>query len=158
MENSLDAQATRIEIETIDGGKKLLKIRDNGTGIPADEVALAFRRYATSKLQTASDLEHIQTLGFRGEALSSIASVSKTTCTTRYQGAEIGLRIRLEGGNVVSTRTHTVVRKVLKLSSRIYSTTYLPGANSSTVILQKGDTLTRSSHVTPSRTLALHLY
>ncbi len=103
VENSLDAQATRIEIEAIDGGKKLLKIRDNGIGIPADEVALAFRRYATSKLQTASDLEHIQTLGFRGEALSSIASVSITTCTTRYQGADIGVRIRLEGGNVVSS-------------------------------------------------------
>lgn len=103
VENSLDAQATRIEIETIDGGKKLLKIRDNGNGIPADEVTLAFRRYATSKLKTAADLEHIQTLGFRGEALSSIASVSITTCTTRHQHADIGVRIRLEGGNIVST-------------------------------------------------------
>jgi DNA mismatch repair protein MutL len=103
VENSLDAQATRIEIETIDGGKQLIRIRDNGIGIPADEVTLAFRRYATSKLETAADLEYIQTLGFRGEALSSIASVSKTTCTTRSHLAEVGLRIRLEGGNVVST-------------------------------------------------------
>ena len=57
MENSLDAQATRIEVETIDGGKKLIRILDNGIGIPADEVALAFRRYSTSKLETAMDLE-----------------------------------------------------------------------------------------------------
>ena len=103
VENSLDAQATRIEIETLDGGKKLIRIRDNGIGIPADEVSLAFRRYATSKLETAMDLEHIQTLGFRGEALSSIASVSKTMCTTRHHLADIGLSIRLEGGDVISS-------------------------------------------------------
>ncbi|MDF1514851.1 MAG: DNA mismatch repair endonuclease MutL [Anaerolineae bacterium] len=103
VENSLDAQASRIAIETIDGGNTLISIRDNGTGIPADEVALAFRRYATSKLETAADLDAIETLGFRGEALSSIASVSKTTCTTRFHRSEIGVRIRLEGGNIIST-------------------------------------------------------
>ncbi len=74
MENSLDAKSTRIEIETRNGGTTLITVRDDGVGIPSEEVALAFRRHATSKLETAEDLEAIATLGFRGEALSSIAA------------------------------------------------------------------------------------
>ena len=105
MENSLDAGATRIEIETIDGGKKRIRVRDNGVGIPRDEVPLAFRRHATSKLETTEDLERITTLGFRGEALSSIASVSRVTCTTRHVEESMGTRIRLEGGEVIATRS-----------------------------------------------------
>jgi DNA mismatch repair protein MutL len=105
MENSLDAGATRIEIETIDGGKKRIRVRDNGVGIPRDEVPLAFRRHATSKLETTEDLERITTLGFRGEALSSIASVSRVTCTTRHVEESTGTHIRLEGGEVITTRS-----------------------------------------------------
>lgn len=108
MENSLDAGATRIEIETIDGGKKRIRVRDNGTGILSDDVPLAFRRHATSKLETTEDLEMITTLGFRGEALSSIASVSRVTCTTRHAEEPMGTRIRLEGGKVVTN--HSVGR------------------------------------------------
>ncbi len=102
MENSLDAGSTRIDIETRGGGTKLITIRDNGVGIPSDEVALAFRRHATSKLETAEDLEAIATLGFRGEALSSIAAVSQTTCLTRHSSETVGTRIRIEGGEVIS--------------------------------------------------------
>ncbi|MCU0520226.1 MAG: DNA mismatch repair endonuclease MutL [Anaerolineae bacterium] len=106
LENSLDAGSTRIDIETQDGGATLIRIHDNGTGIPAAEVALAFRRHATSKLETADDLEAIATLGFRGEALSSIASVSRTTCVTRHTSETAGTRLRIEGGEIVS---HTSV-------------------------------------------------
>lgn len=103
MENSLDAQSTRIEIETRDGGTTLITIFDNGVGIPSAEVSLAFRRHATSKLETADDLEAIATLGFRGEALSSIAAVSRTTCLTRHVSESTGTRVRIEGGEIVST-------------------------------------------------------
>lgn len=103
MENSLDAQSTRIEIETRNGGTTLITVRDDGVGIPSEEVALAFRRHATSKLETAEDLEAIATLGFRGEALSSIAAVSRTTCLTRHISEPTGTRIRIEGGEIAST-------------------------------------------------------
>ena len=102
IENSLDAGSTRIEIETRDGGATLIRVRDNGVGIPAAEVALAFRRHATSKLETAADLDHIDTLGFRGEALASIAAVSRTTCITRCVSEAVGTRLRLDGGDVVA--------------------------------------------------------
>jgi DNA mismatch repair protein MutL len=102
VENSLDAESTRVEVETRDGGSRLIRIRDNGLGIPRDEVALAFRRHATSKLEIADDLERIATLGFRGEALSSIAAVSRTTCITRHTSEAVGTRLRLEGGEIVS--------------------------------------------------------
>ncbi|MFP4395089.1 MAG: DNA mismatch repair endonuclease MutL, partial [Anaerolineales bacterium] len=102
VENSLDAGATRVEIDIVDGGQKRIRIQDNGCGIPREEATLAFKRHATSKLETATDLERIATLGFRGEALASIASVSRVTCTTRHVDEKVGTRLRLEGGKLVS--------------------------------------------------------
>ncbi len=100
LENSLDAGATTIHVDVVGGGRKRLRISDDGSGIPADEVVLAFARHATSKLQTADDLYRIETLGFRGEALASIAAVSHVTLTTRHEAEDAGTQIRLEGGEI----------------------------------------------------------
>ena len=101
LENSVDAGATEIRVEIRDGGQRLLRVSDNGEGIRAEEVALAFQRHATSKLRRASDLDHIATFGFRGEALYSIAAVSHTTLTTRHRDEQAGTTTRLEGGVIV---------------------------------------------------------
>lgn len=101
VENSLDAGASRIEVEIYEGGLEGLRVADDGSGIPAEEAHLALVRHATSKLQTVHDLEHILTLGFRGEALASISAVSHLSLTTRAATEEVGSRLRVEGGHVV---------------------------------------------------------
>lgn len=102
VENSLDAGATRVEVETRGGGQTLLRVRDNGAGILSAEAPVAFHRHATSKLASVDDLFHITTLGFRGEALASIAAVSRITCTTRSAEEPAGTRLRLESGAIIS--------------------------------------------------------
>jgi DNA mismatch repair protein MutL len=101
IENALDAGASTVHVEIMDGGRRMMQISDNGCGIRANEVELAFARHATSKLRTVEDLTHIQTLGFRGEALCSIASVSHVSMTTRHPDEAAGTRVRLEGGHIV---------------------------------------------------------
>ncbi|HEX7432030.1 MAG TPA: DNA mismatch repair endonuclease MutL [Anaerolineaceae bacterium] len=100
LENALDAGADQIQITIEGAGKQLIEVADNGSGIPAGELALAVSRHATSKLRTAEDLFQINTLGFRGEALSSIGSVSRLTITSRPTQAELGARLRVDGGHV----------------------------------------------------------
>lgn len=103
VENSLDAQATQIDIEITSGGKKGILVRDNGVGIVAQELLLAVSRHATSKISSMDDLNDVNTLGFRGEALASIASVSKLTLTSKKKGSSMPAQeIYLEGGKVVS--------------------------------------------------------
>ncbi len=99
IENSLDAGATRIEIEI--GGLTAIRVADDGTGIPTQEVELALQRHATSKISTFDDLIHVQTLGFRGEALASIASVSQLTLTTRHRDEKVGTQIVVNGGKLI---------------------------------------------------------
>lgn len=100
MENSIDAGATSITVEVKEGGIGLIKITDNGKGIPKEELKTAFLRHATSKLRTLEDLEDILTLGFRGEALSSIASVAQVEMITKTKDSDIGNRIVINGGVV----------------------------------------------------------
>lgn len=100
VENSLDAGARQISITVKDAGRGLIEVADDGVGIPLDELPLTVSRHATSKLSTADDLFHIATLGFRGEALASIGSVSHMTLTSRSQDADQGGQLRVDGGNL----------------------------------------------------------
>ena len=98
LENSIDAGATEIRVEVREGGSRLLRVADNGSGIPVEELTLAFERHATSKLVTTEDLNQIATFGFRGEALYSIAAVSQVTLTSRTSSQPFAASLRVEGG------------------------------------------------------------
>ncbi len=100
LENALDAGARRIAVEARGGGLREIKVQDDGCGIAAAEVELAFERHATSKLRTVADLWSIETLGFRGEALPSIASVAQVVCITRTATEEVGTELRVAGGEL----------------------------------------------------------
>jgi DNA mismatch repair protein MutL len=100
VENALDAGARRIEIEIEDGGKKLIRVRDDGCGMSGEDAVLSLQRHATSKLHHTEDLYSIRTLGFRGEALPSIAAVSRFELTTRETDSDVGTRVLVEGGIV----------------------------------------------------------
>ena len=100
VENSIDANSNEIKIDLIEAGTKEIKVTDNGIGMERDDAVLAFQRHATSKLKTEDDLYHIETLGFRGEALASIASVSKVTLKTCKN--EVGTTVEIQGGKIIS--------------------------------------------------------
>src|SRR5919204_5645490 len=104
LENSLDAGATRIRIAVEAGGKRLIQVTDNGCGMLRDDALLAFERHATSKIKDAGDLLNIATLGFRGEALPSIASVSRLHLETRAPEEEAGAMIDIAGGRIINVQ------------------------------------------------------
>ncbi|MFA5629071.1 MAG: DNA mismatch repair endonuclease MutL [Dehalococcoidales bacterium] len=101
VENSLDAGATQITVDVVAGGLSLISVTDNGSGIPSDEIELAFKRHATSKISGFEDLFSSASLGFRGEALPSIASVSNVEITSQYKDEDSGTFVELEGGEVI---------------------------------------------------------
>lgn len=102
VENSIDAGATQISVEIKNGGIKYLKVTDNGVGIKKDDVQLAFERHATSKIRKEEDILNITSMGFRGEALASVAGIAKVTLMTKNKGEDIGTKYVIEGGNEVT--------------------------------------------------------
>ena len=102
VENSIDAKATSITVEIKKGGISYIKITDNGIGFASDDIELAFERHATSKIRKEEDLAHITSMGFRGEALASVAAISKVTLTTKNINEEVGNVARVEAGKILS--------------------------------------------------------
>lgn len=102
VENSLDANATSVSVEIENGGITYMRITDNGKGIEPDDIDLAFERHATSKIRRAEDLVRVSTMGFRGEALASIAAIAKVEMVTRTKNNETGTKVIVEGGNILS--------------------------------------------------------
>ncbi|MFH1927262.1 MAG: DNA mismatch repair endonuclease MutL [Chloroflexota bacterium] len=123
VENAIDAGATTVRVEIRQGGRRLVRVTDNGEGIPADEVELAFARHATGKLVSAEDLFDIHTLGFRGEALASIAAVSRVTLVTQAASESIGTLVRLEGGELLHRESKgRVPGTVVTIENLFYNT------------------------------------
>ena len=102
IENSIDAGSSQIVIEIKNGGKSYIRVTDNGSGIVSDEIELAFERHATGKISKLSDLDHINTLGFRGEALASITAISRITVYSKTADSELGTKLKMQGGTTVS--------------------------------------------------------
>lgn len=102
VENSIDAKATSVTVEIKKGGISYIRITDNGNGFKRDDIPLAFERHATSKIRKEEDLQHITSMGFRGEALASVAAISKISLTTKNINEDIGSKVRVENGEIVS--------------------------------------------------------
>ena len=119
-ENSIDAGAKKISIE-ITNDCRDIRVADNGSGIHPDDVMLAFSKHATSKLQEDDDLFNIKTLGFRGEALASIISISKLTCTTRTKDYDTGTKVKCENSEVKQTETGCAVGTIMEVRDLFYN-------------------------------------
>lgn len=113
VENSIDAKSTSIKIELKDAGTRMVKITDNGIGMDRDDATLAFSRHATSKCHDLHDLFNIESLGFRGEALPSIASISKVTLKTSNK--KVGTLVKIEGGKLSVLKTLIFKKEQLSL-------------------------------------------
>ena len=122
VENSIDAKATSITVEIRKGGISSIKIIDNGTGFKADDVEMAFERHATSKIRKEEDLSRITSMGFRGEALASVAAISKVLLISKNVNEPIGTKTRVEGGNIISKEEYaTVTGTRIEISDVFYN-------------------------------------
>jgi len=108
IENSIDAGSSRIYVEIYSGGIEKIKVSDNGCGMDEHDIKLSYLRHATSKLKSFEELSFIKTMGFRGEALASIAAVAKMIITSKYKGSAQGYRLEVEGGKMKRDRKSVV--------------------------------------------------
>ncbi len=120
VENSIDAGATKISIDVTNECRNI-RVADNGSGIHPDDIVLAFSKHATSKIETGEDLYNIHTLGFRGEALASIISISKVTCTTRTKDFDYGTKVVCENSEVEHSQTGCAVGTIMQISDLFYN-------------------------------------
>lgn len=120
VENSIDAGATRVSIE-ISNECRNIRVADNGSGIHPDDIVLAFSKHATSKISTGEDLYNIHTLGFRGEALASIISISKVTCTTRTKDYDYGTKVVCENSEIEHTQTGCAIGTIMEIKDLFYN-------------------------------------
>jgi DNA mismatch repair protein MutL len=157
VENSLDAGAAAIDVEIQRGGRKLIKVSDNGTGMGREDALLCLKRHATSKLGSEDDLFSIRTLGFRGEALPSIASVSRLTLITAPRGATSGVRLETHGGDIMGEREVPFDGTTVEVGDLFYNT---PARRKflkrdSTELIHIVDTLTREALSNPEVSFSL---
>jgi len=122
IENSIDGESTEIKIEVFHGGKLLIRVSDNGIGMDKEDALLCFRRHATSKLLSEEDLFNIRTMGFRGEALSSIASVSKVKIVTAPKGSSQGVSVEIHGGEVKAIKDSPTVGTAVEVRDLFFNT------------------------------------
>ncbi len=122
IENSIDAKSTEIGIEILNGGKGLIRVIDNGIGMDREDALLCVERHATSKVSTEKDLFNITTMGFRGEALSSIASVSRMRILTGIKGAESGTFVEVWGGDIREIKDYPVIGTIVEVRDLFYNT------------------------------------
>ena len=120
VENSVDAGATRISIE-IENECRDIRVADNGSGIHPDDIFLAFSKHATSKIKTGEDLYNVTTMGFRGEALASIISISKLTCITRTKEFETGIKVECENSEVKQSKTGCAIGTIMEIKDLFYN-------------------------------------
>lgn len=122
IENAIDALSQEIKIEILNGGKGLIKVTDNGTGMDRDDALLSIERHATSKISTEDDLSKIKTMGFRGEALPSIASVSRMRIITGLKGKKVGTYIEILGGEIKEVRDYPVIGTIIEVRDLFFNT------------------------------------
>lgn len=120
VENSVDAGATKVIVE-VENDCRNIRVADNGSGIHPDDIMLAFSKHATSKIQTGEDLYNVKTMGFRGEALASIISISKLTCTTRTKDFDTGVKVECENSEVKYTKTGCAIGTIMEIKDLFYN-------------------------------------
>lgn len=122
IENSIDAESTEIKIDILHAGKRLIRVSDNGKGMDRDDALLCFERHATSKISTENDLFNIMTKGFRGEALSSIASVSKVKLITGVKDNISGISIEMHAGEIKDIKDSPAIGTTIEVRDLFYNT------------------------------------